>query len=131
MAANPLVPTPLAALQFAVDFAQMDLATVSPRDLQRIARQLDRLLNPDRPTTWAQLPTLDRPALVAMQTALLRFLTQFVTRGAVKAHLRLDYWVVRQLRPGVQPSSRRKPDPRAYVSEVDVIVSGEPTDRLL
>jgi hypothetical protein len=128
MTSNPL-QTPLDAVQWAIAFAQTDLADARSADLQRHRRALDAFLNPLRPTTWAPVPPLDRDGLMALQAVLRAFLRDIAERGHVEVDLRLHFWAVRQRRPGKKAGRRYgHPDPDAWRPEVDVLVYGEPRD---
>ena len=132
MAPNTL-RTPIQALQFAVEFAQMDLTHAKPKDLSRVAARLDALLNPDHPHTWAPVPALDRAALVALQGALHATLTEIISRGWVERAVRLQLLAVRPRRPGAKGSRGPygRPDPGAWAADVGLLVYGEPRDWLL
>jgi len=127
MKTNPL-PTPLDAVQWAITFAQMDLDAATAKELQQQRHHLDAFLNPRRPTIWARVPMLDRAALLGLQTVVVALLTAIAQAGHAEVDLRLRFWAVRQRKPDSKPDSRRRGDPRAYLPEVDVLVSGEPRD---
>lgn len=123
---------PAAALQFVVEFAQQaDLATASMRRVGQIERQLDAVLNPDRPAAWHRVPRIDRPTLLTLQAEVLALLTNIAERGMEQVELRLTFWVARELRADARNDARAVRDSTAYVPDVGVLVYGPVRDWLL
>ncbi len=123
--------TPIDALHFAIDFTQMDLEHAKPRELSALEKRIDAFLNPDRPSSWAQVPVLDRETLGSLQKETIAFFSEIVEGGHDQVDLALTFWAVRGLRPDMPPDSRANRFTKAYNDKVSVLVYGPPRDWFL
>jgi hypothetical protein len=121
MDANQLQEDSLAALGFAVEFAQVDLDLVSPDQLFSIQRGVRALLNRGRPAEWREpprSPALYTEELLYLQKRTLDLLHDVATkRGFTVANdLVLTFFGIQYPAGG---------------SSIRVIVQGSPVDLLL